>query len=193
MRHLFFDTETTGLPENWKAPMTDLDNWPRVIQLAASAYEDDGTLIDSFEILIKPDGWEMPTDKFWTDNGFSQERSIQLGIPVNEALKEFIKYHDSCDTLVAHNISYDYNVLGAEMIRAKMRCNKVLMKFCTKDIGTDYCQIEGPYGYKWPKLEELHFKLFGCDFVGAHQAGSDVEATAKCFFEMKKLGLIKIP
>ena len=24
----FFDTETTGLPRNWKAPITDIDNWP---------------------------------------------------------------------------------------------------------------------------------------------------------------------
>jgi len=29
--YLFFDTETTGLPRNWKAPVTDLDNWPRMV------------------------------------------------------------------------------------------------------------------------------------------------------------------
>jgi len=32
--YLFFDTETTGLPKKWKAPITDLDNWPRLVQLA---------------------------------------------------------------------------------------------------------------------------------------------------------------
>jgi len=32
--YLFFDTETTGLPKNWKAPIEDLNNWPRLVQLA---------------------------------------------------------------------------------------------------------------------------------------------------------------
>ena len=26
--YLIFDTETTGLPKNFKAPITDTDNWP---------------------------------------------------------------------------------------------------------------------------------------------------------------------
>jgi hypothetical protein len=32
--YLFFDTETTGLPKSWKAPVTDVNNWPRLVQLA---------------------------------------------------------------------------------------------------------------------------------------------------------------
>ncbi|HET7116363.1 MAG TPA: hypothetical protein VFI29_07720 [Hanamia sp.] len=31
--YLFFDTETTGLPKNWKAPVADLNNWPRLSEL----------------------------------------------------------------------------------------------------------------------------------------------------------------
>ena len=45
---------------------------------------------------------------------------------------------------------------------------------------------------KWPKLEELHIKLFGCNFEGAHDALDDVRATAKCFFELKRLGMVAI-
>ena len=41
-----------------------------------------------------------------------------------------------------------------------------------------------------PKLQELHRKLFGCDFDNAHDALSDIRATEKCFWEMRKRKLI---
>jgi len=59
-----------------------------------------------------------------------------------------------------------------------------------EDIETDYVGIEGYYGYKWPKLSELHYHLFGEDFEGAHNSKNDVAATSKCFFELKKRGVI---
>ena len=31
---LVFDTETTGLPKIDNAPLSDFDNWPRMVQLA---------------------------------------------------------------------------------------------------------------------------------------------------------------
>jgi hypothetical protein len=55
---------------------------------------------------------------------------------------------------------------------------------------TNYCRIPGPYGYKWPKLSELHFKLFGEYFEEAHNASVDVRATFRCFWEMRKRGLL---
>lgn len=189
---LFFDTETTGLPQNWKAPMTDLGNWPRVIQLAAALFDIDGNQLNFFELLIEPNGWTMPNGQFWIDNGFSQEKSIKDGVPIKDTLELFIKYHDQSDYMVAHNMSYDYNVLGAEMIRSGLKCSTKTKHLCTKEIGTTFCGIPGPYGLKWPKLSELHYELFGSDFEGAHQASTDVEATAKCFFELLKRGVVKL-
>jgi hypothetical protein len=55
---------------------------------------------------------------------------------------------------------------------------------------TNFCAISGPYGFKWPKLSELHYKLFGVGFNEAHNAAIDIHATAKCFWELKKRGLI---
>ena len=43
--YLFFDTETTGLPKNYKAPASDLNNWPRLVQLAYHLYDNDGNKI----------------------------------------------------------------------------------------------------------------------------------------------------
>ena len=62
---------------------------------------------------------------------------------------------------------------------------------CTMIRSTDYCQLPGRYGkYKWPKLEELHFKLFGESFEGAHDALADIRATMRCYYEMEKRGLV---
>jgi hypothetical protein len=44
--------------------------------------------------------------------------------------------------------------------------------------------------YKWPKLGELHRKLFRTELSEAHDAGVDVTATMKCFFELKRMGII---
>lgn len=98
-----------------------------------------------------------------------------------------------CEYLVAHNIGFDYNVLGAEMLRYKMSVGKKLNQICTMEASTNYCQLPGKYGkFKWPKLDELHRKLFGADFEGAHDALDDVKATSRCFFAMLDLNLIKL-
>ena len=50
----------------------------------------------------------------------------------------------------------------------------------------DLCKIPGRYGYKYPKLQELHYTLFGSNFDDAHNAMSDVTATVKCYTELCK-------
>lgn len=93
--------------------------------------------------------------------------------------------------IVGHNISFDQKVVGAELYRLGIPDTISMAKsLCTMQTGTDYCKIPGYYGYKWPKLQELHHKLFGCDFDEAHDAMADITATKKCFFEMRKRGLI---
>lgn len=184
--HLIFDTETTGLPKDWRKPMTEVDNWPRVIQLAWANFSTDGELIDSRVDLIKPNGWKVPLTDFHKENGFSQEKNILEGIPIEEALGYFVEQINKSALLVAHNINFDYNVLGAEMIRAKVFAERKLPRLCTMEASTEYCAIPGRGGqkYKYPKLEELHQKLFGCGFEGAHDAMNDVMATAKCLYGM---------
>lgn len=180
-----FDTETTGLPKNWKAPVSDVDNWPRVIQLAYLVFDDDGREIKEYNRLIKPDGWTMPTGKFWVDNGFSQKRSEAEGVPVRDVLDSFLTDYAQCQVLAAHNMNYDDSALGAELIRAGLQMGKSKRRICTMNSSTDLCKIPGPYGFKWPKLEELHQFLFGKRFDNAHDALADVRATARCLFELR--------
>ncbi len=189
--YLIFDTETTGVPLNYNAPMTNLPNWPRVIQLSFIHFDESGNDIMAFDALIRPDGWTMPNGQFWIDNGFSQEKSMRDGIPIVDALDKFIDRINNADALIAHNMNFDYNIIGAEMIRANKRANKKLPHICTMLSTVDFCQLPGRYGYKWPKLEELHRKLFGTVFDNAHDAASDTSAAKRCFIELVKRGIIK--
>jgi DNA polymerase III subunit epsilon len=190
--YLFFDTETTGVPKNYKASPHEVDNWPRVIQLAWAFYNEDAQLIASDCNLIYPNGWEIPTAQFWIEHGYSTEKSKAEGIRIETALDGFINVINETKYLIAHNIQFDLPIVQAEMIRAEMSAQAKPQRFCTMTSTTNLCKIQGKNkGYKWPKLEELHRFLFNEDFDGAHDALNDVKATAKCFFELLKREVIK--
>lgn len=87
--YLFFDTETTGLPKNWKAPVSDLNNWPRLIQLAFILYDSNENKISEGNFIIKPDGFTIPTEATKI-HGISTEQAIQQGQPIKPVL-EFYK------------------------------------------------------------------------------------------------------
>jgi DNA polymerase III subunit epsilon len=189
--YLFFDTETTGLPKNWKAPVTDLENWPRLVQLAYLLTDSEGNKISGGDFIIKPVGFTIPEESAKI-HGISTERAEKEGIDLLGVLKDFYALIENADYLVAHNISFDEKIMGAEFLRNKMLdILPVKQKICTMQSSTDYCAIKGPYGNKWPKLSELHNKLFQEGFEEAHNAAADIAATAKCFWELKHLGIIK--
>lgn len=186
--YLFFDTETTGLPRNWKAPVSDLNNWPRLVQLAYLYYDEQGNQIDSGDYIIKPEGFTIPTSVSKI-HGITTERAIAEGCVLKAVLQGFNSLIDEAGVLVAHNMSFDEKILGAEFLRMEMK-NPIpaKQKICTMERTTNFCAIHGPYGYKWPKLSELHRKLFHCDFDEAHNAAVDITATAKCFWELQRMG-----
>lgn len=188
--YLFFDTETNGKALSFNAPVTDLNNWPRITQLGWQLYDKDENLINERCELIKPDGWEVPKEKFFIDNNMSTERCEEFGIPLNEVVSDLVKDIEKSQYMIAHNMKFDINVLGAELLRLKVKAANKTQKVCTMMESTNYCKIPGYRGYKWPTLTELHVKLFGEEFKGAHDALDDVKACAKSFFELKKLGQI---
>jgi len=188
--YLFFDTETTGLPRNWKAPVTDLNNWPRMIQIAWILCDDKGTRIETADYIIKPENFVIPRDAAKV-HGISTEKAMEEGVDLEKVLIQFNTLVEEADFIVAHNISFDEKILGAELLRKNIKSDfGRKRKLCTMKASTDYCKLPGPYGYKWPKLSELHIKLFGEDFDEAHDASVDINATEKCFWKMREIGLI---
>ncbi len=190
--YLIFDTETTGLPQNWKAPLTDFDNWPRLVQLAWQVHDIEGKLIDVQNYIVKPEGFDIPYNAAKI-HGISTDRAEKEGMPLVEVLEIFMQDLEKVKFIVGHNVSFDNNIVGCEFLRKKKsNLLQSMPAIDTKDDATDYCQILGGRGgkFKWPKLIELHQKLFGEDFAEAHNASADVEATARCFLELLRLDVI---
>lgn len=188
--YLFFDVETTGVPKNKNASFKELNNWPRITQIAFQSYSEGGELINAFSTLIKPDGWVVPTDKFFIDNGMSTERCENHGVPIKPVLEKFAEEINRCQYLLAHNLAFDASVVYSEFYKIGLVAQNKPLKICTMKASTQILKLPGQYDYKWPSLKELHNFLFNCDFEGAHDAGDDVSATAKCYFELKKRGYL---
>lgn len=188
--YLFFDTETTGLPRNWQAPVSDLNNWPRLIQLAYLLYDKNMNKIAAGNFIVKPNGFNIPIDSSRI-HGISNERAISEGVLLLTVLHDFSSVLEKATHIVAHNISFDEKIIGAEFLRNGMT-NSITTKtrICTMEKSTNFCAIEGLYGHKWPKLSELHYKLFGEDFTESHNASVDVTVTAKCFWELRNRKII---
>ncbi|WP_138485269.1 3'-5' exonuclease [Dyadobacter bucti] len=118
---------------------------------------------------------------------------MSRGIPLEEALDILETDMAKCDLVVSHNLEFDRNVLGAEFLRgAGFNVLPQMLGYCTMVSTTNFCAIPSPRGYKYPKLEELYFKLFKVKLLGAHDAMVDVEALFKCFKELQRMGIVKI-
>lgn len=187
---LFFDTETTGLPQNYNAPINDTSNWPRLVQLSWIVAEEDGTIIRERDYIIKPEGFIIPKDSSDV-HGITTERASNEGVGLYDVLDEFLKDLNTSDYIVGHNIDFDVKVVCCELYRNNVN-NALYSKrrICTMKSTTDLCKIPGKYGYKYPKLQELYKKLFNRNFVDAHNSAADVKATFECYLELKKKNLI---
>jgi len=188
--YLFFDTETTGLPRDWKAPVSDLDNWPRLVQIAWILYDNSARLICDYDCIIKPEGFVIPRMASEI-HGITTEMALEEGVSLAGVLNDFADVVKRARLLIAHNMSFDEKIVGAELLRMNMsNCLVGPAKLCTMTASTGYCKLPSPYGYKWPTLGELHYKLFESGFNDEHNAVKDVAACAKCFFELKKRGAL---
>lgn len=191
MKICVWDTETTGFPVR----EGKLEQQPWIIQFAAIIWELDPsgntTELERHDILIKP----RVSIPFWASqvNGI-YDKDVVDKLYIEEHIDVIMKVLNGSDVVVWHNISYDEEIIGYELARLWRRGDYTpTQSICTMRTSTDYCKLPGR-GFAWkpPKLSELHRLLFDEYFDGAHNALIDVEATARCFFELVKRGVIKI-
>ena len=188
--YLIFDTETTGLPRNWNAPITDTDNWPRCIQIAWQLHDEFGNLIEHQDYLVRPDGFNIPYDAERI-HGISTELAEEQGIPLSEVLEKFNVALAKSKFVVGQNIGFDVNIMGCEFHRLGVESpmsQMPVLDTCTETTA-ELLRLPGGRGgkFKLPTLTELHQYLFGEPFAEAHNATADVEATTRCFLQLIKL------
>jgi DNA polymerase III epsilon subunit-like protein len=188
---LFFDTETTGVPLNYRAPVTDTNNWPRLVQIGWILQNDKGKTVHEEEAIILPDGFEIPVGASGI-HGITTEIAKGRGSDLQTILNAFSFACVLADSIIGHNVKFDLNIVGAEFVRMGMTDAFAGKKiYDTMELSTNYCKIPSSRGYKWPKLSELYMKLFETDMGHAHTALADIQNTAKCFYKLQSLGVIQ--
>ena len=160
--YLIFDTETTGLPKRWDAPITDSDNWPRCIQIAWQLHDELGNCIEHQDYLVKADGFNIPYDAEKI-HGISTALANEQGIGLKEMLEKFNIALSKSKFVVGQNVGFDTNIIGAEFHRLGIENNlqeTPVLDTCTERTAK-LCEIPGGRGgrFKLPTLTELHLHL----------------------------------
>ncbi len=180
------DTETSGFKTN------------HIIQFASMAINDEGEVYEKTDIKFRlPDGVEIEEGASKV-HGIKTEDLKGFDLIQTEALEGIIHNLNQADVIIGHNISFDLRMIDREynrhyFVMPKMDLAKIKEKsICTMYSTTQFCRIpaKNRAGYKWPKLQELHKILFGKNFEDAHDALADVEATWRCYSELKKRKII---
>ena len=182
--YCFIDTETSDLPSNNG----------RIIELAWKFYNSDGQQLLETSRIISPSGsWEM-SKKAQEIHGIKKEDVIKFGSDPMSVFIEFLTdienyFSQGNVKFVGHNISFDMEMLHNDFIREGINEDLTCMRWlCTQKIGLKYLGIKNSQRLS---LEELHRKLFKEGIENAHGALEDVNATARCFYEMKRRKGIK--
>lgn len=199
---LFYDTETTGLPD-FKAP-SDAPQQPHIVQLAAALVDCDARkIVSSIDVIVRPDGWAI-SDDVAEIHGITHEKAMACGISELDALALLVLLW--CDarrslkrTRVAHNEKFDARILR---IAFKRYFDESAANDwsdgpgeCTMLAATPICNIPPTAkmvaaGFNKPKqanLGEAYRHFFGVDFDGAHNAMADVNACIAVYFAMQDL------
>ena len=189
---LFFDTETTGFPQD-KLPL-DHPGQPHIIQIAAILDDENCNIKASMNMIINADCGPVPEGAY-NVHKISEEIYKKFGVSCLVALALFNNLVQRTDVIVAHNISFDLKLLKtayARMGKLERFTSDIQSKpqFCTMLATTDIVKIPSPRGrggYKWPKLDEAYRVLVNpSGFAGAHDAFEDVKACREVFYSLKK-------
>ena len=205
---LIFDTETTGLPQTKTINQQTLGKWPHIVQFSYIIFDTElNEIVSSKDYIIKQkEGIVIPEDSIKI-HGISNEISQEKGDHIEIILKEFFYYLREVDLIVAHNISFDRDMIMVELLRIiysrtypKQHIDayksdlhflqNLTNIYCTLQEGVDLCNIKttdksGREYIKWPKLSELHEKLFGVVPKNLHNSFIDILVTLRCFMKLK--------
>jgi DNA polymerase III epsilon subunit-like protein len=177
---LFFDTETTGKADMNSAP--DAKHQPRIVELGAVLTDGVGDELAVLNLIIRPSDFEIPAEASLI-HGITTSAAKKSGVPLFHALMVFASLARNADTYCGHNVEFDLFMLKGECLRMLVELPN-RPSFCTMKTMKDIVQLPGPYGFKWPRLQEAYKFAFGKEFDAAHSAMADVRASKDLYFWM---------
>ena len=179
MSVLVFDVETTGLPKNRNKPFTDFDNWPYIVQISWLVYNyNKKEITDIHDYIIKlPNNMKIPEDSVKI-HGITNELMEKEGCDIKDTLMKFKRDLSNSTFLVAHNLEFDTSIISVELLRNNLR-NAIYYyrgeKYCTMK------KTKGLFRNRWPKLVDLHYKLFKNRPKNLHNSLIDVFVCFRCY------------
>lgn len=214
MRILVFDTETTGLPQSKFISPSTLHQWPHIVQFSYIIYDTslNDIIVTKDHIIKLPENISIPQE---TSNihGITNDISQRNGVQLNNVLSEFFYFLRGVDILIGHNVEFDINMIKVELLRIinkndllqEHRLSQEQIKFykyelhfltnfknicCTLKESIKFCNIQlidknGNSYLKYPKLIELHEKLFNKLPTNLHNSFNDILVTLRCFMKLK--------
>ena len=191
MKIFVYDTETTWFINKKE---TNLDLQPKIVQFAWILWElKEGIFTEEkrINILINP---KIPIP-FWSSQVHHiYDIDIKDSPFIESVIDEILSYINEPDITIWHNIEYDEDMIKLELKRLKQEYKyKPKQTVCTMKNSVNFCAIQWNWArFKYPKLWELHKKLFWEYFIWAHDAMTDVEATLRCFIELVKQNVITV-
>jgi len=186
MRVIIFDTETSGLPLLRNSPITKSNEWPHILQLSYIVFDDETyRVIEEINDYIKIDNTTVITEGSSKIHNITYDYLNKNGIPIIKALDKFIHHLLSCDIAVGHNVLFDKKMVLVECNRHNISI-RLDSTYCTMLNGINTCAIPqiSKYGqtyFKYPKLSELHNKLFNHDISNLHDASIDILVCLRCY------------
>jgi|1048.fasta_scaffold90823_1 DNA polymerase III epsilon subunit-like protein len=208
MRILVFDTETTGLPKSKIISPDTLNQWPHIVQFSFVIYDTElNDIVVAIDNIVKlTDTGIVISEDSIKLHGITHEISQTKGVKLSKLLHMFCSYLKNVDVLVGHNVSFDINLVKIEILRLiysshisddkiiKYKNNlHVLTNFtnvyCTMQNAIELCGIKltdkfGKEYNKFPKLLELHQKLFNSVPNNLHNSFNDILITLRCYVKM---------
>lgn len=194
MKVLVFDTETTGLPAGRNLSVRDVGKWPHIIQLSYILYDTEQNKTHScVDDIIKLHAGVYISEKSIEMHGITRSVSLRKGIDIKDAIDNFNKTLQEADTVIAHNISFDKQMIMVECNRLKTKqyfttgIGYGIKEYCTMKNSVNVCKIEkqsasGKIYHKFPTLSELHEHLFGFTPNNTHDSMSDVLICFRCYY-----------
>jgi len=190
---LFIDTETSGLPKNWRAPYSKENNWPHILQIAWIIFDSNYTEVKRENHYIKNNNVSINkaaqkihniTTEFLKINGEPIERVMQL------FCDDMIRFNP---LVIGHFIELDFHMVNVELNRLGMESIFETSTFyCTMKTSADYVTNSI---ISHLKLDKFYTILFNEEPEESHNALTDASNTSKIFFHLlqdKKISLTSI-